>query len=186
MRVPQPSASARSAAASFCFAAAMAPHQPLIETIFAEMKGRLKQDDSSVPQRDGDWIYWWAFRPGGQYRVWYRKPAAGGEEQVILDEPAEAEGKEYFRLQVLEVSPDGRLAAWAADASGAERFTLRIRDLATGADVETVSAVTSTVMRKRVRSGSVPRSARPSVLLADGRARRTPASTSAPSAASSR
>ena len=125
------------------FEAAMAPHQPLIETLFAEMKGRLKQDDASVPQKDGDWLYWWAFQPGGQYRIWHRKPATGGAEQIILDEPAEAAAKEYFKLAVLEPSPDGRLAAWSADDNGSERFTLRIRDLATGADIETVSAVTN-------------------------------------------
>ncbi len=123
------------------FEQAMAPHAGLVDTLFAEMKGRLKEDDSGVPHQDGDWTYWWAFRPGGQYRVWYRRPAAGGDEQVLLDEPAEAEGKDYFRLQALSVSPDGKLAAWSADASGAERFTLRIRDLATGADIETVTTV---------------------------------------------
>jgi len=123
------------------FDAAMKPREALVETLFAEMKGRLKEDDAGVPQKDGDWLYWWAFRPGGQYRVWYRKPVAGGAEEIVLDEPAEAGGKDYFRLQVLEVSPDGRLAAWSADTSGSERFTLRIRDLATGEDIETVSDV---------------------------------------------
>jgi oligopeptidase B len=124
------------------FEAAMAPHRALVETLLEEMKGRLKQDDASVPQKDGDWLYWWAFRPGGQYRVWHRRAVASGAEQVVLDEPAEAAGKDYFRLQALEVSPDGRLAAWSSDANGSERFTLRIRDLATGTDIETVSAVT--------------------------------------------
>ncbi len=123
------------------FEQAMAPHADLVETLFAEMKGRLKEDDASVPQRDGDWLYWWAFRPGGQYRVWHRRPLGGGPDELVLDEPAEAEGKEYFRLQALAVSPDGRLAAWSSDASGAERFTLRIRDLATGRDIETVTAI---------------------------------------------
>jgi len=123
------------------FDAAMQPHEALVEALFAEMKARLKEDDASVPQKDGDWLYWWAFRPGGQYRIWYRKPAAGGEEQTLLDEPAEAEGHDYFRLQVLSVSPDGLLAAWSADRSGAERFELRIRDLATGVDIETVTTV---------------------------------------------
>jgi oligopeptidase B len=74
-------------------------------------------------------------------RTWYRKPVAGGEGAVILDEPAEAAAADYFRLQVLSVSPDGTLAAWSADTSGAERFALRIRDLATGQDIETVTTV---------------------------------------------
>ncbi|TZG25645.1 S9 family peptidase [Sphingomonas montanisoli] len=125
------------------FDAAMKPHEGLVETLFAEMKGRIKEDDASVPQKDGDFLYWWAFRPGGQYRVWYRKPASGGADEVILDEPAEAEGHDYFRLQVLDVSPDGRLMAWSSDSNGSERFVLKIRDLATGEDVETVSAVTN-------------------------------------------
>ena len=56
------------------FEAAMAPHRPLIETLFQEMRGRIPEDDSSVPQRDGDWLYWWAFTPGAQYRTWYRRP----------------------------------------------------------------------------------------------------------------
>nr|WP_093317474.1 S9 family peptidase [Sphingomonas jatrophae] len=123
------------------FDAAMKPHEQLVETLFEEMKGRLKQDDSSVPQKDGDWLYWWAFKPGAQYRQWFRKPVGGGEAQLFLDEPAEAAGKDYFRLSVASVSPDGRLLAWAADTSGAERFTLKIRDLATGRDIETVTAI---------------------------------------------
>jgi oligopeptidase B len=123
------------------FEAAMKPHAALVDTLFQEMKERIKDDDASVPQKDGDWLYWWAFKPGGQYRIWYRRPVAGGPDQVVLDEPAEAEGKDYFRLGALTVSADGRLLAWSADANGSERFTLRIRDLATGQDIETVSEI---------------------------------------------
>jgi oligopeptidase B len=123
------------------FEAAMAPHRPLIETLFQEMRGRIPEDDSSVPQRDGDWLYWWAFTPGAQYRTWYRRPVAGGAQQTIFDEPAEAQGKQYFRLGAMAVSPDGRYAATLVDDDGSERFQLRIRDLTTGRDVETVSEV---------------------------------------------
>jgi len=123
------------------FEAAMKPHQALVETIFQEMKGRTKEDDSSVPYKDGEWLYWWAFKPGAQYRTWYRKPVGGGADQVILDEAAEAEGKEYYRLGAIEPSPDGKLAALLVDDNGSERFKLRIRDLATGKDIETVTDV---------------------------------------------
>lgn len=117
------------------------PHEALIETLFQEMKGRQKEDDRSVPVKNGEYLYWWAFQPGAQYRQWFRKPVAGGDDQLIFDEPQEAEGKDYFRLGALEASPDGRLAAVMADDSGSERFTLRIRDLATGEDLETVTEV---------------------------------------------
>jgi oligopeptidase B len=123
------------------FEAAMAPHRQLLDTLFAEMKGRVKEDDSSVPIRDGDWLYWWAFRPGAQYRNWYRKRFDGGSEELIFDEPAEAEGKEYFRLGAMEVSPDGRLLATLVDDNGSERFKLKIRDIASGQDLETVTEV---------------------------------------------
>jgi len=116
-------------------------HHALTDQLFEEMKGRIKEDDSSVPIRNGDFLYWWAFRPGAQYRTWSRKPVRGGDDQTIFDEPVEAEGKEYFRLGALEVSPDGRLLATLVDDNGSERFQLRIRDLATGKDVETVTEV---------------------------------------------
>ncbi len=123
------------------FEAAMAPHSALVETLFEEMKGRIKEDDSSVPMRDGLWEYWWAFKPGAQYRTWYRRPVAGGAEQIVFDEAAEAEGKAYFRRGALAISPDGRYAASHVDDDGSERFKLRIRDLGTGEDVETVTEV---------------------------------------------
>jgi len=124
------------------FEKAMAPLRPLVDTLFEEMKGRIQEDEASVPRKDGAWLYWWAFAKGAQYRCWWRRRADGsGGDEVVLDEAKQAEGLDYFRLGALAVSPDGRLAAWTGDTSGAERFTLKIRDLATGEDVETVSAV---------------------------------------------
>jgi len=123
------------------FEAAMAPHADLVESLFQEMKGRIKEDDSSPPLKDGDWLYWSAFKEGTQYRLWYRKPVSGGDDQLIFDENAEAEGKEYFRLGAFAVSPDGRLLATLVDDDGSERFKLVVRDLATAKNIETVTAV---------------------------------------------
>ncbi|MDP9422948.1 MAG: S9 family peptidase [Pseudomonadota bacterium] len=123
------------------FEAAMAPHKALTDQLFEEMKGRIKEDDSSVPIKDGDWLYWWAFKPGTQYRDWYRRPATGGEEALIYSENAEAEGREYYRLGAFAVSPDGKLLATLVDDDGSERFKLVVRDLATGQDIETVTRV---------------------------------------------
>ena len=99
------------------------------------MKGRVKDDDASVPQKDGAFVYWHAFDPGAEYRKWYRRPAGGGPDAVILDEPALAAGHEYFRLGGHAVSPDGRLLAYAVDTNGSERFVLKVRDLETGAEL---------------------------------------------------
>ncbi|KFG91353.1 Oligopeptidase B [Sphingobium herbicidovorans NBRC 16415] len=114
------------------FESAMQPHKALTDGLFAEMKGRIKEDDSSVPQKDGDYVYWRAFETGAQYRKWYRRPVAGGDDQLILDEPSLAEGHDYFRLGALSVSPDGRYLAYAIDNDGSERFEARIKDLFTG------------------------------------------------------
>ena len=123
------------------FQAWASQHKALMDELFEEMKGRIKEDDSSVPIKDGEYLYWWAFRPGAQYRTWYRKPVAGGDDEVIFDEPVEAEGKAYFRLGAMEISPNGKLAAILVDDNGSERFHLKIRDLATGKDIETVTEV---------------------------------------------
>ena len=129
------------AAENAWFEAWLAPHGDLVETLFAELKGRVKDDDAGVPVRDGASDYWWRFEPGGQYRVWLRAPAGSlaalpgpGDGDIILSEPVEAAGKDYFRLAGISVSPDGRKAAWTADDDGSERFKLFVRDLATGAD----------------------------------------------------
>ena len=114
------------------FDAAMKPHAALVETLFQEMKGRIKEDDSSVPQKDGNWLYWVEYEQGAQYKKWYRCPVAGGDKMLILDEPALAKGVEYFRLGGFSVSPNGKLLAFATDTSGSERFEVRIKDLTTG------------------------------------------------------
>ncbi|RSY86028.1 S9 family peptidase [Sphingomonas koreensis] len=114
------------------YEAVMKPLKPLADTLFAEMRGRIKEDDATVPQKDGDWLYWTDFEQGGEYRRWWRKPVAGGEDALILDEPALAKGKEYFRLGGFSVSNNGRWLAYAYDDNGSERFLVRVKDLETG------------------------------------------------------
>jgi len=120
------------AAENAWFEARMAPHQGTIDALFKEMRARIKEADKSVPQKDGDWLYWIEFEEGAEYKKWWRKPVAGGPDELILDEPALAEGKDYFRLGAISTSKDGRLLAYSVDDNGSERFTVRIKDLATG------------------------------------------------------
>ena len=115
------------------FDAVMQPHATLTEQLFQEMRGRIKEADASVPQKDGDYLYWVEYEDGAEYKKWYRKPVAGGATQLILDEVALAKDKEYFRLGDFSVSPDGKLLAFSVDDNGSERFEVRFRDLTTGA-----------------------------------------------------
>jgi oligopeptidase B len=114
------------------FRAITAPLRPLIDTLFAELKGRYKLDEASVPVEQDGWLYHWRYELGAEYRKWYRTPAGGGAETLILDETAMAEGKDFFKLDAVEPSPDGRLLAYTTDDNGGERFTLRVKDLTTG------------------------------------------------------
>ncbi|MEM7779535.1 MAG: S9 family peptidase [Pseudomonadota bacterium] len=117
------------------FEAAMAPQEALTEELFTEMRARIKEDDSTVPQRRGDFLYWSEFEEGAQYRKHYRTPVGapeGTEPQLILDENALAADVEYFRLGAVSVSKNGRYLAYSSDTNGSERFTARIKDLETG------------------------------------------------------
>lgn len=114
------------------FEAQMEGQKALTEALFAEMRARIKEDDSTVPQKDGDYLYWSEFEEGAQYRKHYRKPVAGGEAELLIDENALAEGQEYFRLGAASISQSGRFLAYATDTTGGERYTARIKDLTTG------------------------------------------------------
>jgi len=117
------------------FEAVIAPIKPLSARLFAEMRGRIKEDESTVPQKDGDWLYWTDYETGGEYPRLWRKPVGGGEDELILDEPALAAGKEYFRVGAVTTSEDGTLMAWSSDDDGSERYTIRFKDLGGGATI---------------------------------------------------
>ena len=114
------------------FASRMDQHKPLMDKLFTEMRGRIKEADKSVPQKDGDYYYWIEFEEGAEYKKWWRRPVAGGPDELMLDEVALADGKDYFRLGAIAASTDGKLLAWSVDDNGSERFTARIKVIATG------------------------------------------------------
>ena len=130
--VTDPAVLAHLAAENAWFESRMAPHQTRIDALFTEMRGRIKEADKSVPQKDGDWLYWIEFEQGAEYKKWWRRPVAGGAEQLVLDEVALAAGLDYFRLGAIAVSNDGAKLAWSVDDNGSERFTARIKVIASG------------------------------------------------------
>ena len=113
--------------------AVAAPFQALRETLFAEFRGRIKEDDSSVPAKDGVWEYYHRYREGGQHPVVCRRaPGDPESEQMLLDGDAEAEGEGYYRVGGCAHSSDHRRFGWAADTKGSEFYTLCVKDLETG------------------------------------------------------
>jgi oligopeptidase B len=118
-------------------AAALADTEPLQETLFQEMKARLKQDDRQVPQPHGPFEYFPRFVRGGQYAQLCRIPLGGSAEdpQVLLDGNVEAAGKGYWDLGSTAHSGDHKLLAYSTDDKGSELYTIRIRDLETGKDL---------------------------------------------------
>ncbi|MCR4265317.1 S9 family peptidase [Nitratireductor sp. ZSWI3] len=122
--------------------ALMEDTEALQKTLVAEMRGRIKEDDTSVPAKDGPFAYGGGFRTGGEYPRFFRTPREGGEEEVLLDGDVEAEGKSYFRLGGADHSPDHSQLLWGHDDKGSELYTLSIRDLATGRDLEETVAET--------------------------------------------
>ena len=118
--------------------ALMADTEDLREKLFVEMKGRIKEDDSSIPLADGDYAYGTKFVLGGEHPKFIRTPRDGGEETVILDGDAEAEGKAYFRLGSVDHSPNHRRALWGHDSKGSEFYTLAVRSIGRTEDTDRI------------------------------------------------
>jgi len=115
------------------------PTAALREELFAEMRGRIKEDDSSVPDIDGPWAYYTRFREGGEYAVFARRPAADAfnpeaPETLLLDGDALGAGQDYFAFGDIEVSPDHTLIAYGTDLKGSEFYQIRVKNIETGED----------------------------------------------------
>jgi oligopeptidase B len=109
---------------------------PLQKRLVKEMRGRIKEDDSSVPSPDGAYAYLRKFREGGQHELFGRSPRDGGEAEIILDGDELAAHHEYFKFGGARHSPDHRLQAWSADTKGSEYFSIRVRDWAAKQDFD--------------------------------------------------
>lgn len=116
--------------------ALMAPTKALQAELLKELRGRIKEDDADVAWPDGPFEYYSRFREGGQHELICRRAREGGAEQILIDGDAEAKGKPFFDMRAAEHSADHGLLAWSSDDKGSELFTIRVRDLATGRDLE--------------------------------------------------
>src|SRR5580704_5527554 len=107
----------------------------LQKTLVKEMRGRIKEDDSSVPAPDGPYAYLRKFREGGQHEMFGRSSRDGGEIEIVLDGDELAAKHNYFKFGGARHSPDHRLQAWSADIKGSEYFSIRVRNWADGSDL---------------------------------------------------
>ena len=161
--------------------AVLASGEALRAALFDEFRGRIREDDSSVPAKDGAWEYYHRYREGGQHPVMCRRPsdrrahrgvdgragdvsgrtaddavtagdrnrgtaghaprddlADSAREQILLDGDAEADGKSYYRIGGRGHAWNHRRFAWTVDENGSEFFTLRVKDLETGKELDDV------------------------------------------------
>lgn len=125
----------------------LAPVRQLRDDLYRELLGRIKEADTSAPWTDGPWEYRTRTVKGLDYPIHERRPHPATPDSTWLpyfDENKEADGKDYFDLGQLDVSPDGHLMAYAVDTAGDERYQLRFRDLRTGSDLpDTIAPVTA-------------------------------------------
>ena len=111
--------------------AALAPDGALVRELFEELKGRIKEDDSTVPSPDDPYEYYVRYETGEQHPIFCRRRISDEEdaaEEVLLDGNREAEDKAYFRVGSLCHGPDHRHIAYSLDLNGSERFTIQIYD----------------------------------------------------------
>lgn len=122
----------------------------LREALFGEIRSRVVETDVSVPVVDGDWAYYHRTVEGSDYAIHCRRPASNAtapldaatppqDEEVVLDENVLAEGHAYLAVGGIAVDPDHARIAYLVDTDGNEEYALRVRDLATGEDVEEVT-----------------------------------------------
>ena len=109
------------------------PTEKLQEKLYQEIKGRIKEDDSSVPVFDDGYFYYSRTEEGKQYEIHCRKKGSlEADEEILLDENELAEGKEYFNLGDLVVAPNNTLIAFLTDENGSESYSLFVKDLVSG------------------------------------------------------
>ncbi|MCP1727763.1 oligopeptidase B [Natronospira proteinivora] len=118
--------------------AMMADAADLREALFQEMRGRIKEDDASVPEADGPYEYYLRFREGGDYPLFARRSRGKEEETILFDGDAEGRGQPFFSIASVDHSRDHRLIAYGVDTTGSEYYTLRVRDTETGQDLPDV------------------------------------------------
>lgn len=112
----------------------MASSEELKNTIFEEIKGRIKEEDASVPIKDGSYEYYHRYETGQQYPIFCRRKVKSADEEVLLNVNVLAKDQSFCGVGTARHSDDHRYIAYTVDFNGSERYIVRIRDLETGKD----------------------------------------------------
>jgi oligopeptidase B len=103
------------------------------ESLFHEMKGRIKEDDTSVPYKLNGYWYITRYEKGRDYPIYLRKKKTlEADEELLFDCNEMAEGHSYFKLGSISISPDNTLASFTIDTISRRQYTLYIKNLVTG------------------------------------------------------
>jgi len=124
----------------------MKPTAALQEKLYNEMLSHIKQTDTNVPYRDGNYFYYSRTEEGKQYPIFCRKKGSlDAPEEIVLDVNELAKGQKFMSVDVFNPSDDGNLLAYSTDNTGYRQYTLQIKDLRTGQlfleKIERVNAV---------------------------------------------
>ena len=119
--------------------ACMEDTQALQRKLFAEMRGRIKEDDSTVPDPDGAYAYYVRYVEGGQHPKFCRIPTSGNDlEEIMLDGDIEAKELSFYKIGAFSHTSDHKIAAIAEDKNGSEIYQIRFRHLEDGCDLDDV------------------------------------------------
>jgi len=114
------------------YAAMSAHYKGLEDTLYSEIIGRIKQDDSTVPVKYRNFYYYSRFEEGKQYPIYARRHSDDSPELILLDGPTLATGHDFFQIAEEKISPNEQILAYADDTVGRRQFTIRFKDLNTG------------------------------------------------------
>jgi oligopeptidase B len=111
----------------------LAHTEPLQETLYNEIVGRIKKDESSVPYTLNGYSYYNKYKEGNDYLIYYRKKVGDtSPEEIMLNGPEMAEGLAYFGMGNQNVSPDNALLAFGIDTISRRRYNIHFKNLKTG------------------------------------------------------
>ena len=97
--------------------------------LFEELKSKIKNEDNSVPKRDGDYLYGYKYNKNSEYPIYYRKNITKNSEEIILDCEKKSKTHTYFNVASISHSHNHKSVAYNIDTNGSEYFSIFVEDI---------------------------------------------------------